>query len=32
MDVFDSSVWLWGLLTDVAEPNRLLAEVTNDDR
>jgi hypothetical protein len=32
MDVFDSSVWLWGLLTDVAEPNRLLTEVTDGSR
>ena len=32
MDVFDSSVWLWGLLTDSPEPSRLIQEVLDGDR
>jgi hypothetical protein len=32
MDVFDSSVWLWGLLTDRSGPNRLIDDVLRGDR
>lgn len=32
MDVFDSSVWLWGLITDEPQPNRLLDEVLDGTR
>jgi len=32
MDVFDSSVWLWGLLTDDTETNRLIDEGIEGDR
>jgi hypothetical protein len=32
VDVFDSSVWLWGLLTNAPEPNRLVDEVLDGDR
>ena len=32
MEVFDSSVWLWGLLTDAPEPTRLVDEVLDGDR
>jgi len=32
MDVFDSSVWLWGLLTDAPEPDCLIQEVLDGAR
>lgn len=32
MDVFDSSVWLWGLLTDEPEPVRLVDDVVDGNR
>lgn len=32
MDVFDSSVWLWGLLTDDTEPSSLVEEVKDGGR
>lgn len=32
MDVFDSSIWLWGLLTDKPEPNRMIDEVVDGER